>query len=129
MGYIIPLSGRDSMRQEIPALASRRRAHPARSVHSMVDDELRVSTHKSIIKTLGRQYTDASQFFLELVVNSWMWGEATRVEVRIPEDLDQVEYEEWGKGMDFEGLEEFISKGKTTESGVSHKYKTPSGES
>src|SRR5437660_142082 len=42
------------MRQEIPALANRRRAHPTRTVHSMVDDELRVSTHKSIIKTLGR---------------------------------------------------------------------------
>src|SRR6266516_1922695 len=74
MGYITPLSGRDSMRQEIPALATRRRAHPARTVHSMVDDELRVSTHKSIIKTLGRQYTDAAQFFVELVVNSWIWS-------------------------------------------------------
>src|SRR6266702_2268371 len=96
MGYITPLSGRDSMRQEIPALATRRRAHPARTVHSMVDDELRVSTHKSIIKTLGRQYTDATQFFVELVVNSWMWGEASKVEIRIPESGSTIEYEEWG---------------------------------
>src|SRR5947208_5935380 len=93
MGYITPLSGRDSMRQEIPALATRRRAHPARTVHSMVDDELRVSTHKSIIKTLGRQYTDATQFFVELVVNSWMWGEAIKVEIRVPENGSAIEYE------------------------------------
>src|SRR5439155_22777387 len=90
-GYIPPSSGRDSMRQKIPALATRRRAHPARTVHSMVDDELRVSTQKSIIKTLGRQYTDAAQFFVELVVNSWMWGEATKVEIRIPESGSTIE--------------------------------------
>src|SRR6266571_4804851 len=117
MGYITPLSGRDSMRQEIPALATRRRAHPARTLHPLVDEELKVSTHKSIIKTLGRQYTDAAQFFVELVVNSWMWGEATRVEVRIPGDGSRVEYEEWGIGMDLEGLREFLTKGKTTQEG------------
>src|SRR3989454_1066900 len=98
------------MRQEIPALATRRRAHPARTVHSMVDDELRVSTHKSIIKTLGRQYTDAAQFFVELVVNSWMWGEATKVEIRIPESGSTIEYEEWGNGMDLTGLRESLTK-------------------
>src|SRR2546422_9908854 len=92
-------------------------SHSAKVLYSHLDDELRLSTHKGLIKTLGRQYTDASQFFLELVVNSWMWGEATRVEVRIPEDRDQVEYEEGGKGMDLEGLEEILTKGKTTESG------------
>src|SRR6266516_2901308 len=129
MGYITPLSGRDSMRQEIPALATRRRAHPARTVHSMVDDELRVSTHKSIIKTLGRQYTDAAQFFVELVVNSWMWGEATKVEIRIPESGSTIEYEEWGNGMDLTGLREFLTKGKLTEEGFSPKYKRPIRES
>src|SRR5712664_1966873 len=109
----------------MPALAQRRHSRSTRTVHSVVDDELRVSTHKSLIKTLGRQYTDASQFFLELVVNSWMWGDATRVEIRVLDDRDQVEYEEWGKGMDIEGLAEFLTKGKTTESGLSPKYKRP----
>ncbi len=84
-------------------MATRRRAHPARTVHPMVDDELRVSTHKSIIKTLGRQYTDAAQFFVELVVNSWMWGEASKVEIR--------------------------TKGKLTDEGFSPKYKRPIRES
>src|SRR5438128_5302246 len=64
-------------------VATRRQLHSARAVHSIIDEDLRVSTHKSIIKTLGRQYTDAAQFFVELVVNSWMWGEATKVEVKI----------------------------------------------
>jgi len=117
------------MRQEIPALATRRRAHPARTVHSMVDDELRVSTHKSIIKTLGRQYTDAAQFFVELVVNSWMWGEAAKVEIRIPEGGSTIEYEEWGNGMDLTGLREFLTKGKLTDEGFSPKYKRPIRES
>src|SRR5256885_202815 len=117
------------MRQEIPALATRRRAHPARTVHSMVDDELRVSTHKSIIKTLGRQYTNAAQFFVELVVNSWMWGEATKVEIRIPESGSTIEYEEWGNGMDLTGLREFLTKGKLTDEGFSPKYKRPIRES
>ena len=110
-------------------MATRTLPHSAKALYKQLDNELRLSTHKGLIKTLGRQYTDASQFFLELVVNSWMWGEATRVEVRIPEDLDQVEYEEWGKGMDLEGLEEFLTKGKTTESGFSQKYKRPIRES
>ncbi len=95
----------------------------------MVDEELRVSTHKSIIKTLGRQYTDAAQFFVELVVNSWMWGEASKVEIRIPETGSLVEYEEWGNGMDLEGLREFLTKGKTTGEGFSPKYKRPVRES
>ena len=95
----------------------------------MVDDELRVSTHKSIIKTLGRQYTDAAQFFVELVVNSWMWGEATKVEIRIPESGSTIEYEEWGNGMDLAGLREFLTKGKLTEEGFSPKYKRPIRES
>src|SRR2546426_4007458 len=129
MGYITSLSGRDSMRQEIPALAIRRRAHPDRTVHSVVDDELRVSTHKSIIKTLGRQYTDAAQFFVELVVNSWMWGEATVVEIRVPESGSTIEYEEWGNGMDLTGLREFLTKGKLTDEGFSPKYKRPIRES
>jgi hypothetical protein len=98
-------------------------------VHSIVDDDLRVSTHKSIIKTLGRQYTDATQFFVELVVNSWMWGEATRVEIKIAESGSQIEYEEWGHGMDLEGLREFLTKGKTTGEGFSPKYKRPIRES
>ncbi len=95
----------------------------------MIDEELRVSTHKSIIKTLGRQYTDAAQFFVELIVNSWMWGEATRVEIRIPETGSQVEYEEWGNGIDLEGLREFLTKGKTTGEGFSPHYKRPIRES
>ena len=110
-------------------LASRRNSHSASALYRHLDDQLRVSTHKSLIKTLGRQYTDASQFFLELVVNSWMWGDATRVEIRVPEDRDQVEYEEWGRGMDLEGVAEFLTKGKTTESGLSQKYKRPIRES
>ncbi|HEX9240324.1 MAG TPA: hypothetical protein VF910_06715, partial [Candidatus Bathyarchaeia archaeon] len=61
-----------------------------------------MSAHKSIIKTLGRQYTDASQFFVELVVNAWMWGEATRVEIKVPDSGSQIEYEEWGHGMDLD---------------------------
>ena len=109
-------------------MASRRSTH-AKAVHSTMDDELRVSTHKSIIKTLGRQYADASQFFVELVVNSWMWGEATRVEIRIPEHGSTVEYEEWGHGMDLTGLREFLTKGKLTDEGFSHKYKRPIRES
>src|SRR3989454_2572492 len=104
-------------------------SHSAKVLYSHLDDELRISTHKGLIKTLGRQYTDASQFFLELVVNSWMWGDATRVEVKTPENRDQVEYEEWGKGMDLKGLEEFLTKGKATESGFSPKYKRPIRES
>ncbi len=95
----------------------------------MVDDELRVSTHKSIIKTLGRQYADAAQFFVELVVNSWMWGEATKVEIRIPESGHTIEYEEWGNGMDLTGLREFLTKGKLTDEGFSPKYKRPIRES
>lgn len=110
-------------------MATRNLSHSVKVLYKHLDDELRLSTHKGLIKTLGRQYTDASQFFLELVVNSWMWGDATRVEVRIPEDRDQVDYEEWGKGMDLEGLEEFLTKGKTTESGFSSKYKRPIRES
>lgn len=106
-----------------------RPSHSTRTAHAVVDQDLRVSTHKSIIKTLGRQYTDAAQFFVELVVNSWMWGEATRVEVRIPDDGSNIEYEEWGKGMDLEGLREFLTKGKTTNEGFSPKYKRPIRES
>ncbi|TMI74005.1 hypothetical protein E6H11_02470, partial [Candidatus Bathyarchaeota archaeon] len=98
-------------------------------VHSMVDEELRVSTHKSIIKTLGRQYTDAAQFFVELVVNSWMWGEATKVEIRVPENGSAIEYEEWGNGMDLTGLREFLTKGKLTDEGFSTKYRRPIRES
>ena len=111
------------------ALVQRRRSHSARTVHSVVDDELRVSTHKSIIKTLGRQYADAAQFFVELVVNSWMWGEATKVEIRIPETGSTIEYEEWGNGMDLTGLREFLTKGKLTDEGFSPKYKRPIRES
>src|SRR3989442_119504 len=85
-------------------VATRRQLHSARAVHSIIDEDLRVSTHKSIIKTLGRQYTDAAQFFVELVVNSWMWGEATKVEVKIADSGSQIEYEEWGRGMDLDGL-------------------------
>src|SRR5207302_5780091 len=96
---------------------------------SMVDEELRVSTHKSIIKTLGRQYTDAAQFFVELVVNSWMWGEATKVEIRVPENGSAIEYEEWGNGMDLTGLREFLTKGKLTDEGFSTKYRRPIRES
>src|SRR5438094_2052328 len=107
------------------ALAQRRHSHSTRRLHSVVDDELRVSTHKSIIKTLGRQYTDAAQFFVELVVNSWMWGEATKVEIRIPESGSAIEYEEWGNGMDLTGLREFLTKGKLTDEGFSPKYKRP----
>jgi hypothetical protein len=110
-------------------LATRRQAHSARTVHSIVDEDLRVSTHKSIIKTLGRQYSDATQFFVELVVNSWMWGEATRVEIRIADSGSQIEYEEWGRGMDLDGLREFLTKGKTTGEGFSPKYKRPIRES
>ena len=110
-------------------MATRRQPHSARAVHSIVDEDLRVSTHKSIIKTLGRQYSDATQFFVELVVNSWMWGEATRVEIKIAESGSQVEYEEWGHGMDLEGLREFLTKGKTTGEGFSPKYKRPIRES
>src|SRR5438132_12881689 len=117
------------MPQEIPALAARRRGHPTRTVNSIVDYELQDSTHKSIIKTLGRQYTDAAQFFVELVVNSWMWGEATKVEIRIPESGSTIEYEEWGNGMDLTGLREFLTKGKLTEEGFSPKYKRPIRES
>src|SRR6266487_4618171 len=95
----------------------------------MVDEDLRVYTHKSIIKTLGRQYADAAQFFVELVVNSWMWGEATKVEIRIPENGSTIEYEEWGNGMDLEGLREFLTKGKLTDEGFSPKYKRPIRES
>ena len=102
-------------------MVQRRRSHSARTVHSVVDDELRVSTHKSIIKTLGRQYADAAQFFVELVVNSWMWGEATKVEIRIPETGSTIEYEEWGNGMDLTGLREFLTKGKLTDEGFSPK--------
>src|SRR5260370_11960057 len=111
------------------ALAQRRHFHSTRTVHSVVDDELRVSTHKSIIKTLGRQYADAAQFFVELVVNSWMWGEATKVEIRIPEDGSTIEYEEWGNGMDLNDLREFLTKGKLTDEGFSPKYKRPIRES
>ncbi len=117
------------MRQATSPLATGRPSHSARTVHPVVDDDLRVSTHKSIIKTLGRQYADAAQFFVELVVNSWMWGEATRVDVRIPADGSRVEYEEWGNGMDLEGLREFLTKGKTTDEGFSPKYKRPIRES
>src|SRR5690242_6714044 len=113
----------------MPALAQRRHSHPTRTVHSVVDDELPISTHKSIIKTLGRQYTDAAQFFVELVVNSWMWGEATKVEIRIPESGSNIEYEEWGSGMDLSGLREFLTKGKLTDEGFSPKYKRPIRES
>ncbi len=95
----------------------------------MVDEELRVYTHKSIIKTLGRQYADAAQFFVELVVNSWMWGESTKVEIRIPENGSTIEYEEWGNGMDLAGLREFLTKGKLTDEGFSPKYKRPIRES
>ena len=98
-------------------------------MHSIVDEDLRVSTHKSIIKTLGRQYSDATQFFVELVVNSWMWGEATRVEINIADSGSHIEYEEWGHGMDLEGLREFLTKGKTTGEGFSPKYKRPIRES
>jgi hypothetical protein len=95
----------------------------------VVDSDLRVSTHKSLIKTLGRQYTDAAQFFVELLVNSWMWGEATRVEIRIPENGSSIEYEEWGNGMDLADLREFLTKGKLTDEGFSPKYKRPIRES
>ncbi len=95
----------------------------------MMDEDLQVATHKSIIKTLGRQYTDAAQFFVELVVNSWMWGEATRVEIKISDSGSQIEYEEWGHGMDLDGLREFLTKGKTTGEGFSPKYKRPIRES
>jgi hypothetical protein len=95
----------------------------------MIDSDLRVSTHKSLIKTLGRQYTDAAQFFVELLVNSWMWGEATRVEIRIPENGSTIEYEEWGNGMDLADLREFLTKGKLTDEGFSRKYKRPIRES
>jgi hypothetical protein len=95
----------------------------------MIDSDLRVSTHKSLIKTLGRQYTDAAQFFVELLVNSWMWGEATRIEIRIPENGSTIEYEEWGNGMDLADLREFLTKGKLTEEGFSPKYKRPIRES
>jgi len=95
----------------------------------MVDADLRVSTHKSLIKTLGRQYTDAAQFFVELLVNSWMWGEDTKVEIRIPENGSTIEYEEWGNGMDLSDLREFLTKGKLTEDGFSPKYKRPIRES
>jgi hypothetical protein len=95
----------------------------------MMDTELRVSTHKSLIKTLGRQYTDAAQFFVELLVNSWMWGEATRVEIRIPEHGSGIEYEEWGNGMDLADLRAFLTKGKLTDEGFSPKYKRPIRES
>ena len=98
-------------------------------MHSIVDEDLRVSTHKSIIKTLGRQYSDATQFFVELVVNSWMWGEATRVEIKIADSGSHIEYEEWGHGMDLDGLREFLTKGKTTGEGFSPKYKRPIRES
>ncbi len=110
-------------------MATRRPLHSARAVHSIVDEDLRVSTHKSIIKTLGRQYSDATQFFVELVVNSWMWGEATRVEIKISDSGSQIEYEEWGHGMDLDGLREFLTKGKTTGEGFSPKYKRPIRES
>jgi hypothetical protein len=95
----------------------------------MIDTELRVSTHKSLIKTLGRQYTDAAQFFVELLVNSWMWGEATRIEIRIPEHGSSIEYEEWGNGMDLADLRAFLTKGKLTDEGFSPKYKRPIRES
>ncbi len=111
------------------ALAARRPSHSARTVHTTIDEELRVSTHKSIIKTLGRQYTDAAQFFVELVVNSWMWGEAVKVEITIAENGSLVEYEEWGNGMDLNGLREFLTKGKTTVEGFSSRYKRPIRES
>src|SRR2546428_2673612 len=110
-------------------VATRRQLHSARAVHSIIDEDLRVSTHKSIIKTLGRQYTDAAQFFVELVVNSWMWGEATRVEIKVADSGSQIEYEEWGHGMDLDGLREFLTKGKTTGEGFSPKYKRPIRES
>src|SRR5437870_3285577 len=110
-------------------VATRRQLHSARAVHSIIDEDLRVSTHKSIIKTLGRQYTDAAQFFVELVVNSWMWGEATKVEVKIADSGSQIEYEEWGRGMDLDGLRDFLTKGKTTGEGFSPKYKRPIRES
>jgi len=110
-------------------LASRRSSHSARTVHPIIDTDLRVSTHKSLIKTLGRQYTDAAQFFVELLVNSWMWGEATRVEIRIPEHGSSIEYEEWGNGMDLTDLRDFLTKGKLTEEGFSPKYKRPIRES
>ena len=110
-------------------MASRRTGHHARAVHAIVDQDLRVYTHKSIIKTLGRQYADAAQFFVELLVNSWMWGEATKIEVRIPENGSTIEYEEWGSGMDLTGLREFLTKGKLTEEGFSPKYKRPIRES
>ncbi len=115
--------------EQTSPLATRRPSHSARTVHATVDEELRVSTHKSIIKTLGRQYTDAAQFFVELVVNSWMWGEATKVEIRIPENGSLVDYEEWGNGMDMNGLREFLTKGKTTDEGFSSRYKRPIRES
>src|SRR5438046_9506675 len=107
------------------ALAQRRHSHSTRTLHSVVDDELRVSTHKSIIKTLGRQYTDATQFFVELVVNSWMWGEASKVEIRIPESGSTIEYEEWGNGMDLTGLREFLTKGRLIERGSWPRTKGP----
>lgn len=94
-----------------------------------MDSDLRVSTHKSLIKTLGRQYTDAAQFFVELLVNSWMWGEATKVEIRIPESGSAIEYEEWGNGMDLADLRDFLTKGKLTDEGFSRKYKRPIRES
>src|SRR5207249_9806411 len=94
--YSIPILDQLSIRQSTIPLATRRPVRSARAVHSIVDEDLRVSTHKSIIKTLGRQYSDATQFFVELVVNSWMWGEATRVEIKISDSGSHIEYEEWG---------------------------------
>ena len=94
-----------------------------------MDDELKISTHKSLIKTLGRQYTDAAQFFVELLVNSWMWGEAVKVEIKVPENGSTIEYEEWGNGMDLTGLRDFLTKGKLTDEGFSPKYKRPIRES
>src|SRR5438552_16021858 len=58
-----------------------------------------------------------------------MWGEATKVEIRIPESGSTIEYEEWGNGMDLTGLREFLTKGKLTDEGFSPKYKRPIRES
>src|SRR5207245_10891667 len=58
-----------------------------------------------------------------------MWGEATRVEIKIVDSGSQIEYEEWGHGMDLDGLREFLTKGKTTGEGFSPKYKRPIRES
>src|SRR5436853_6870008 len=88
-----------------------------------------MDTQKSILQVLGRQYTDATQFFVELDVNSWMWGEATRVEIGISDSGAKIAYEEWGHGMDLDGLLEFLTKGKTTGEGFSPKYKRPIRES